>query len=178
MVTVSAVYGSDTLTSEEQKFTQAFETFRTQYGLQLPTLDESLVEGSRNWSVRMRQSGSFSHGAARENIYRGSESGIAAFRAWERSPKHRALLLSPSIEAFGVGNSGTFWTFRARSRTVERAEAVPQGSQTVVARPIIVRTEFERPAMQTVFQSSGQSAKLKLFEKLCQKWCKKLRCRR
>ena len=99
----SAVY-ADTLTGEERKFMSAFETFRAQYGLDLPVLDESLVAGSRSWSLRMRQTGVWSHGAAMENIYRGSESGVAAFRAWERSPKHRALLLSPNIEAFGVGN--------------------------------------------------------------------------
>ena len=69
MATASAAFG-DTLTQEERNFKQAFETFRTQFGLQLPNLDDSLVEGSRQWSVRMRQSGSFQHGAARENIYR------------------------------------------------------------------------------------------------------------
>ena len=37
------------LTAEEQKFQQAFETFRAKYGLELPMLDESLVSGSRNW---------------------------------------------------------------------------------------------------------------------------------
>jgi len=136
MATASAAFG-DTLTQEERNFKQAFETFRTQFGLQLPNLDDSLVEGSRQWSVRMRQSGSFQHGAARENIYRGSASGIAAFRAWERSPGHRALLASPHLESFGIGNDGNYWTFRVRMRTAERTERIEVAANPVVTQSTI-----------------------------------------
>ena len=131
------------LTAEEQNFQQAFETFRAKYGLELQMLDESLVAGSRNWSLRMRQTGSFQHGAAMENIYRGSASGVAAFRAWERSPAHRSLLLSPNIGAFGIGNDGNLWTFRARTRVVERAESVPR-----VVSPVIVQSFTPRVAVR------------------------------
>jgi len=144
MMTVAYAEG---LTAEERSFQQAFETFRAKYGLELPMLDESLVVGSRSWSLRMRQTGSFSHGAAMENIYRGSASGVAAFRAWERSPAHRSLLLSPNIGAFGIGNDGHLWTFRARTRVVERAESAVQASNVVrtnnsvrTAQPVVVRS--------------------------------------
>ena len=107
------------LTAEENNFARAFETFRARYNLAMPELDSALVDGCRDWSVRMRQSGRFTHGASRENIYRGSESGMSAFRAWERSSGHRALLLNPGIEAFGIGRDGAYWTFRARSKARE-----------------------------------------------------------
>ena len=128
-MTVSAAYG-DGLNEEERNFTRAFETFRAKYNLQMPNIDDALVEGSRNWSVRMRTTGSFAHGASRENIYRGQASGVAAFRAWERSPGHRALLLSPNIETFGIGQDGGYWTFRAKARA---RESVTQPLEPVVA---------------------------------------------
>ena len=121
------------LTTEERNFQRAFESFRAKYRLKLPDLDTSLADGSRDWSVKMRQTGRFYHGASRENIYRGSTRGVEAFRAWERSPGHRALLASPNLESFGVGNDGTFWTFRARMRTVERD----------VTHPVIVTQSWE-----------------------------------
>jgi len=146
LATTSATYG-DTLTTEEQNFRSAFETFRTKYNLDVPMLDESLVSGSRSWSLRMRQTGSFQHGASMENIYRGSASGVAAFRAWERSPAHRSLLLSPNIGAFGIGNDGNLWTFRARTRVVERAESAVQANSVVrtnnsvrTVQPVVVRS--------------------------------------
>ena len=111
------------LTAEEQNFTRAFETLRAKYNLAMPSLDTSLVEGSRSWSARMRTTGRFSHGASQENIYQGRATGVAAFRAWERSPGHRALLLSPNVEAFGIGQSDGFWTFRARHRERESVTA-------------------------------------------------------
>ena len=125
------------LNSEEQNFLRQFESFRARYKLAMPVLDNTLVDGSRQWSVRMRQSGRFAHGASRENIYRGSESGMAAFRAWERSSGHRALLLSPNIDAFGIGNSGTYWTFRAKSKARESVTK----STVAVERPAVVVTE-------------------------------------
>ena len=143
LATTTAAYGG-TLTTEEQNFKQAFETFRAQFGLNLPMLDESLVAGSRSWSVRMRQTGRFQHGASMENIYQGSGSGVAAFRAWERSPGHRRLLLSPNLESFGVGNDGGYWTFRARARTVERTENIVRTAQPVVAQRMVV--QFWRPS--------------------------------
>ena len=85
IATASAAF-ADGLTTEEQNFQRAFETFRAKYHLDVPMLDESLVDGSRAWSLRMRETGTWRHGSGPENIYRGSSSGIAAFRAWERSP--------------------------------------------------------------------------------------------
>ena len=130
------------LTTEEQNFQRAFESFRVKYRLKLPDLDTSLANGSRDWSARMRQTGRFYHGASSENIYRGSESGLQAFRAWERSPGHRALLASPNLESFGVGNDGQFWTFRARMRSVER-DVVRETHPVIVTQswePSVVRS--------------------------------------
>ena len=76
-----------------------------------------------------------------ENIYQGSGSGVAAFRAWERSPGHRRLLLSPNLESFGVGNDGGYWTFRARARASERTVERQVSTVRTVQAENIVRTE-------------------------------------
>ena len=114
----STVYAGG-LNSEEQNFTRAFEVFRSKYQLAMPNLDPALVAGSQAWSARMRTYCRFSHGAGYENIYMGQASGTAAFRAWEKSKAHRALLLSPSVTSFGIGQSGGYWTFRAKTKARE-----------------------------------------------------------
>jgi len=67
LLTMSNAY-SNGLNPEEENFTQAFEAFRVQYKLAIPRVDQSLVNDSRDWSYRMRQSGQFRHGTTRENI--------------------------------------------------------------------------------------------------------------
>jgi len=121
MATSTAYAGG--LTAEEARAFGAINEFRAQFGLPALALSPDLTDASRAWSVRMRASGRLFHGASMENCAAGNTCGVATFRQWERSPGHRALLLSRTATEMGVGNSGTFWTLRMRVRERESVTA-------------------------------------------------------
>jgi len=113
------------LTEQERIFVNALNEYRTARGLQPVTVCPQLSAASRGWSERMRARGWIGHdpnGGTEICAQIAENCGIRALRAWQRSPGHNAILLSPRIDTIGVGSADRFWTMRGlnRGRSVER----------------------------------------------------------
>ena len=140
----SAPHGSQVLRSmdvsvadQEQEFLTLLNDFRASRGLQPVVLDETLSDGARRWSVRLR-AGYWGHGAGYENIYRGSYRATDAFRAWKNSPGHCRNMLNPGFTRIGIGVAGNAWTFRGgfgavtRERIVIKTKTVEKGPAVLI----------------------------------------------
>jgi hypothetical protein len=108
------------LTEQESACFDAINAMRAKAGLTPFTLSDELTDGARVWSKRLNVERRLYHsGFGGENCARGSLDGIATCRQWERSSGHRALLLSRTATEAGLGNDGSYWTLRVRSRERE-----------------------------------------------------------
>ena len=117
-----ASYGQ---TAEESIFVAAYNEYRVSRGLQPVTVNGELSKDCRGWSTQMRLRGQLSHdpksGGMEVCAQITQESGIDALRAWQRSPAHNAILVSPRIDTIGIGSDGIWWTMRGRQMNAERA---------------------------------------------------------
>ncbi len=91
----TAVYAQP-LNDHEQRVFNLINEFRAQHNLPALQLDDTLTDGARKWSYRMRTTRSFNHGSGPfgENIAMGHEDGETTFKQWERSSGHRAYCLN------------------------------------------------------------------------------------
>jgi len=151
--------------SDEQVAFDAINAFRAQHGLPAVTWSEELGDASRNWSITMRRTGRFAHGAGGANIARnhltGEASAMRAVEQWRNSSGHRAFLLSRNITEAGVGGDGGYWTFRARSRSVERSAGWVQ------TQPVLMQTA--QPVVELSTKTSFAPRKLCLKKR---HWCR------
>ena len=138
LMAMATAYGGG-LTEQEQACWQAIQDMRSKAGLPAFEFCPELTDASRQWSARLRTERRLYHGASQENCARGNESGVATFRQWMNSPGHRSLLMSRATTA-GIGNDGTYWTFRVRSKTKETTKQAVAERETSV----LGATSFER----------------------------------
>ena len=137
---------------EESACFQAINDFRAQHGLPALQWSDELANASRNWSSTMRRTGRFLHSnnrnGAGENIARGREDGLYTFNQWKNSSGHRAFLLSRNTTEAGVGQDGTYWTFRARAaerKTVRQPETRSANYTGDVQYRTVSQTEVQEP---------------------------------
>ena len=103
--------------------------YRILIGLRPCIIDPKLCLASREHSKDMERKGFFAHDspikgkktpwdraklagttANAENIYKGSQNGESANRAWWYSPGHHVNMLNPNAKRIGMGLSGKHWT--------------------------------------------------------------------
>jgi uncharacterized protein YkwD len=129
-------------TAEEARCFAAINSLREKYKLPPLLMSEELMTKSREWSRTMERQRKLYHGSSYENCAVGHEDGERTFRQWERSSPHRAFLLSRSITEAGVGNSGKYWTFRAKG--TEQEQSVSKTTATVAKPKAGKRRGFRR----------------------------------
>ena len=127
-----AYYGN---ASQESVFVSALNEYRTARGLHPVAVCSELSADCRRWSSQMRQRGYLSHdptGGIEICAQISSESGVNALQAWQRSPAHNAVLLSPRIDTIGIGSDGNWWTMRGRQGGTRHTVFRPTGVETDV----------------------------------------------
>jgi len=108
---------------------QLLNRMRMECGSRPLLIDRKLCEAARGHSKDMMELGFFSHispvtgkrtafegaqlagtTAFGENLYRGTNSGKTAVKAWFVSPGHHRIMLEPHFTRQGMGHDGAYWT--------------------------------------------------------------------
>ena len=138
------------LSEQEAKFVELLNAERSERKLQPLAIDADLSVASKTWSRTMTRSG-FRHGVSYENIARGTTTAEGALRMWMNSPRHRDFLFSPNNTVMGIGQTDSFWVFRALGKQVERTKTVTREVIRAAPKPMVCTPSACVPAKVETF---------------------------